>query len=58
MPMKGKDFQYGFQISAGLELVLSHTEKSLKARDNKTGVNLVIYCFPIRGKLSIIRCDR
>ena len=62
-------------LTAGLELVLSHTEKSciasnyrqfsmnikikiIKARANKTGFNPIIFHFDIRGKLSIIRCDK
>ena len=70
-------------VSAGLESVLSHTEKSciasyyrqfsmiIKIKKFKintnfvipglrplTKLNLIILYFDIRGKLSIIRCDK
>ncbi len=51
-------------LSAGLEPVLSQTEKACIASNykhyaaDKNGFNLKIFHFDIRGKLSIIRCDK
>ena len=57
-----KQFPDGFEISTGREPILGHT---LKSTDNfpqilkhKTGFKLISFHFDIRGKLSIILCDK
>ena len=52
-------FTVWLRMSAGLEPVLSHTEKSYIEPYYRqfSGIILIIYSFTVCGKLSLIRCE-